>query len=107
MKTFTKIRKWAEEKGYKVEERNYSRPSIRVVISEEQSFELDMRESTIYHSIRGMKGDCAGLYLAENLKPKSGKFIRSYSFHQRTQKEAIESMEKDIRDWANNTYLKV
>lgn len=90
-KTFTKIRKWAEAKGYEVKDSNYFN-KITVTINEKLSFTIDQRESTIYHSIRGRKGNAAGIYMAVNHDGRSG-----YGFQQRSQKEMIEKMEQEIK----------
>lgn len=102
-RTFTKIRKWAEENGYKIEETwaYGDQDAIRVIVSEKQSFKLEMRKSTIYMSIRGQRGDCGGLYLTEELKREEGEpYRRNYAFHQASQRVAIESMESDIKQLA-------
>lgn len=95
---FTKVRKWAEEQGYKVQDKSYSfKSAIKVIVDEENAFTCETRESTIYMSIRGVKGDAGGLYLTHEYKPKDGRFIRSYAFHKNSQKEMIEDMEDKIR----------
>jgi hypothetical protein len=99
-KTFTKIRKWAETNGYEVEERNVSRPAITVRVNKELSFDLDERESTIYHSIKGIRGNCAGLYISTQARP-DGKWIRPHSFHIGTQGKAIEEMEAEINHYVH------
>ena len=102
-RTFTKIRKWAEENGYKIEETwaYGDQDAIRVIVSEKQSFKLEVRKSTIYMSIRGQRGDCGGLYLTEELKREEGEpYRRNYAFHQASQRVAIESMESDIKQLA-------
>ncbi|PGO60663.1 hypothetical protein [Priestia megaterium] len=94
---FTKIRKWADEKGFKVEdERGYGgQPCIRVIVNDKnEGFKLEMRESTIYHSVRGMKGERAGLYLELN---KRGH--RTTGFYQESQTVAIEEMERDLENF--------
>jgi len=101
-RTFTVIRKWAEANGYKVEETwaYGDQDAIRVHINEKLSFKAEMRKSTIYQSIRGQRGDCAGLYITEDIKHEAGTtWRRSYAFHKPSQKYAIESMESDIRRW--------
>ncbi|UUV46906.1 hypothetical protein [Bacillus phage vB_BanS-Thrax4] len=99
-RTFTVIRKWAEKMGYTVEDTwaYGDQDACRVVVSEKLSFKLEMRKSTIYQSIRGQRGDCAGLYLTEERKREEGEpYRRNYAFHQRSQREAIEDMERDIK----------
>jgi hypothetical protein len=100
-KTFTKVRKWAEEKGYKVEE-TYAygdKSAIKITVDEENSFKCEEQDSTIYMSIRGQKGNPGGLYLTHIYKPKDGKYYRNHAFHKRSQKEMIEDMESDIKKY--------
>lgn len=95
-KTFTKVRKWAQDNGYEVKDvRGYGGlPKIEIT-SPEFLFELEMRESTIYYSVRGgMKGNRAGMYLSS--VPNDGKFHRNYSFHKDSQKDAINDMKSEI-----------
>lgn len=97
-RTFTNIRKWAEKMGYEVEDRNLVswKPRIMVKVNEKLRFELEVRESTVYHSIRGMKGNAGGLYVTAHITGRN----RSYDFHQASQRVAIESMESDIKQFA-------
>lgn len=91
---FTKIRKWAKEKGYEViERRGYGgAPQIKIVINDKLYFEAEMKESSITHTIRGKQGYCAGLYITTF---ETG-YNRHYAWHQRTQVDAIKYMERDI-----------
>ncbi|UUV46373.1 hypothetical protein [Bacillus phage vB_BanS-Thrax2] len=101
-RTFTVIRKWAEKNGYKVEESwaYGDQSAITIQINEQLSFKAEMRESTIYQSIRGQRGECAGLYITEKEKHVQGQpYRRSYAFHKPSQKYAIEDMESKIKRW--------
>jgi len=99
-RTFTVIRKWAEKNGYKVEE-TYAygdQPAIRVFINEKLSYKAEMQRSTIYMSIRGQRGEPAGLYITEERKREEGQpWRRDYSFHKPSQKYAIEEMDYTIK----------
>lgn len=98
MSKFTKIRKWANEKGYKIEDASISYiPAIRVIVDEENRFKCEERRSTVYMSIRGQKGDAGGLYLTHEYKPKDGRFVRPYGFWKASQKEMIEDIEREIQ----------
>ncbi|AZU98981.1 hypothetical protein pW2_156 [Bacillus phage pW2] len=99
-RTFTVIRKWAEKNGYKVEDTwaYGDQDACRVIVNEKLSFKAEMRNSTIYQSIRGQRGECAGLYLTEERKREEGEpYRRNYAFHMTSQKHAIENMESDIK----------
>lgn len=94
---FTKIRKWATAKGFEVKDvvAYTTKPVIRVLINDDLYFEIDERESTIYHSIHGVRGNPKGLYLSTE-----GKGRRGYAFHKTSQSSAIEDMENVIkRGW--------
>ena len=99
-KTFTKIRKWAENKGFKVEDvwAYGNKPAIQVTVNDDLHFKIEMRDSTIYHSVRGIKGDRAGMYMSSHRKPKDGRYFRAYGFYQESQTYAIEGMENEIRE---------
>jgi hypothetical protein len=58
---FKKIRVWAEAEGYKV--KNWEGYQSITIFTEVGNFEVSHRESTIYHSIRGMRGNPKGLYV--------------------------------------------
>lgn len=89
-KVFTKIRKWAQEKGYTIEEHS---KSISVKVNKKLSFTIENRESTIYRSIRGIKGNPKGIYLTEfSQRFKSCGF----SMHYKSQKNIIDRMEEVI-----------
>lgn len=100
MSKFTVVRKWAEEKGYKIEDTFAygDNKAIKVIINDEHSFKCETKKSTIYTSIRGQKGNCGGLYLTHEHKPKDGRFVRPYDFHKTSQKEMIQSMEREIKN---------
>jgi hypothetical protein len=93
MVKFTRIKNWAERKGFKIEEgTSGTRPYIKVIVNNKnEGFKLEDRKSTIYRSIRGMKGKCAGIYLEVIQKGKT-----HYDFHKTSQRNAIESMERDL-----------
>jgi len=96
-KTFTKIRKWAEEMGYTVEDKNLVswKPRVIVRANENIYFEAEINESTMYTSVRGgRKGNPAGLYITTHEKDN----YRSYSWHQPSQRVAIEFMENRIEE---------
>ena len=103
-KTFTKVRKWAEERGYKVEDvKGFGGLPCIVIHTVMEGhvipFELEIRESTIYHSIRGMKGRPKGMYLSV----RGGR--SSSALHQSTQGIAITVMENRMKrevQFANN-----
>ncbi|UGO50874.1 hypothetical protein PQE70_gp021 [Bacillus phage vB_BanS_Nate] len=100
-RTFTVIRKWAVAKGYTVEESwaYGDRPAIEIKVNEKLSFKAEMRSSTIYQSIRGQRGDAGGLYITEKIAREEGEpYRRNYAFHKLSQREAIESMEHDVKD---------
>jgi hypothetical protein len=59
---FKSIRKWAEQEGYKV--KNWDGYQSITIFTEVGQFEVANRESTIYHSIRGMRGNPKGVYLS-------------------------------------------
>lgn len=88
---FTRIKKWATEKGYTITKGSYSN-SIRIFIDNSfNGFEISFHESTIYRSIKGMRGEPKGLYIAEIRNNRLG-----YSFHKKSQSEIIEEMEYEI-----------
>ena len=80
---FVNVRKWAQEKGFKVTDWDDQR-TITIQAGEKR-FVLQQRESTIYRSVRGIKGNPKGLYL-------SG--VWKYAFKVASQKEAIQEMER-------------
>lgn len=96
-KTFTKVRKWTKEQGHEIEDREAYGDEVCVVIRASLgdrvlSFRLEQRESTIYHSIRGMKGDPKGMYLSVIGKRRCSSMLQS------SQKEAITEMERFIAE---------
>lgn len=109
MKSFTKIRKWAEEKGYIVEDYKgliSDRQQVTIHATDDIKFQIENRESTVYQSIRGKRGNPKGIYLSTNRfyadANGSGKayWHSGYGFCHYTQKEIIESMETTIkRGW--------
>lgn len=95
-RTLTNIRKWAEKMGYEIKDAPIVpwKPRVVVTVSDRLYFELEIRESTIYHSCRGgMQGNPAGLFVTTHEKGN----YRTYAWHQRSQREAIEYMERDIK----------
>ena len=99
---FTKIIKWAKENNYEVldEISEYSheyRVTIRV---EDLKFEIENRESTIYHSIRGMKGKPKGIRL-QTQRSGGVEYSRPFSDIYKTQSEVIEEMEYIIKKGEN------
>jgi hypothetical protein len=97
---FTKIKKWAKENGYKVEDAYVyyqGTGAIRVIIDDHNSFKCEEQKSTIYMSIRGQRGSAGGLYLTYERKPSNGKFYSDYGFHKLSQREMIEDMEETIK----------
>jgi hypothetical protein len=102
MTKFTKIRKWANEKGYQVEDAYAygNRPAIKVTVDEQHSFTCEEKESTVYYSVNGMAGDRGGLYMAHNHKPEDGRFVRPYSFWYQSQTDMITAMENYLHKFA-------
>jgi len=99
MSKFTRIIKWAKDKGYEIKD-TYAygdNKAVLIVVDEENSFKCETRDSTVYMSIRGQRGNAGGLYLTHKRKPKDGRFIRDYAFLQSSQKEMIMVMEGQIR----------
>lgn len=96
MSKFTKVRKWANKKGYEVKDiqRNGDQPGIYIIVNPKFRFELELRRSTIYQSVRGQKGSPKGLYLSA-----MGEKTLGFSFFQGSQQQAIEAMESDIKKW--------
>lgn len=96
MVKYTKVRKWAESNGFQVKEiwGAYSNGDecIEIIVNEELSFELEYRKSTIYHGVKGKKGDAKGLYLREH----NEKGQMPYATRQYAQTDAIESMNTSI-----------
>lgn len=90
MSKFTKIRRWAKVKGYKIEDVDGygGQPTIKVVINNELTFKSSFKPSTIYQSVRGTKGNAKGLYLATN---------NGYDIYMYSQQLIIETMEERIR----------
>lgn len=95
-RTFTNIRKWAKEMGYEVQDkRGYGgAPQIKIIINDKLYFEAEMKESTIRHTIRGTQGSPSGLHITTF---ETG-FNRHFAWHQRSQKDAISYMERDIKN---------
>lgn len=99
--TFTKIRKWAEEKGFVVEDKyGYGgKPCIHVYLGDRTGYAFDMRDSTIYMSIRGQRGNAGGLYMAQ-IKPNKHNDVGidvGYGFQERSQSYCIDKMEYDLK----------
>jgi len=99
-KTFTKVRKWAEQVGAEVKDSEYFN-SITVIFPSGKKFELSNRESTSKRVIsrgRGYKwvGNPKGMYFKDI--PKVG--YGGYAF-QSTQAEAIEKMSKYLKEEVN------
>lgn len=99
-KSFTKIRKWAEEKGFRVEEKSGygGKPCIHVYTGDRTGYAFDMRDSTIYMSHRGQRGNAGGLYMAQ-IRPTKRNDVGidvGYGFQERSQSYCIEKMEWDL-----------
>lgn len=94
---YTIIRKWAKEKGYELNEETdyFNAPSIDIVVNEKLRFKLEVRFSTLHYSFhhKKIKGWREGLYL----RTLNRITLDSTTFHQKSQKEAIKSMEERIK----------
>lgn len=90
-KTFTVVRKWAEEKGYEVVESTYRQGVYTIIASDKIKFKIENKESTIYYSIHGQAGNPAGIYLTTI---RAGE--RTYSRKVDSQRNAIEIMVEEI-----------
>lgn len=99
MSKFSKIRKWAEEQGYACEdlETYDKKPAIQIKVNDTLSFCFEMRASTIYRSVRGQKGNRAGIYMFYKWKPKDGRYIPENATCQYSQTDAIESMKTSLK----------
>lgn len=91
VRTFTKVRKWAEEVGAKVKDSELFN-AITVTLPNGEKFELENRESTSRRVInrgRGMKWDGSpkGLYMSKG---------DGYAFQERSQVDCIEKMSKHL-----------
>lgn len=94
-KKFTKIRKWALEKGFQVEDvPGYGgQPCIKIWINANRNgFAVEIRKSTRFLSARGqMKGQAAGMYLSV----AEGSVQRN-SIHLDTQDDIISHIEQTL-----------
>lgn len=94
IKKLSKIKKWADTNGYAVKEHAISRDyQITVSIHKNLSFTVSERESTVYSSIRGKKGNPKGVYLAIN---DTSNFGSGYHFQYPSQKAIIDEMDEVI-----------
>ena len=99
MAKYTKVRKWAVENGYEVEDivtAYTEKEQLRVIIDEEHSFLCETRDSTVYMSVKGRAGNAGGLYLTDEYKPKDGRLVRNYSFWKSSQRDIIDSIKDSI-----------
>lgn len=96
---FTKIIKWAKENNYEVTDEisNYLGKYQVIIKVGSIRFTVENKESTIYYSIHGMKGDPKGIRL-ETQVLEEGKYKRPFSFIYKTQSEVIREMENDIKN---------
>lgn len=102
MSKLTKVIKWAEENNYQMIDRYSSSgyPAFEIIVDEVNSFKCETRDSTIYMSIHGQRGDIGGLYLTHIYKPKDGRFHRPYGFWKSSQNEMIAEMEITLSRYA-------
>lgn len=89
---FTRIKKWAEENDYPIIESEELQ--MLKVVTEKVQFDISNRESSIYHSVKGLKGDRAGLYMS--IRHKAQTYSSVYCFYY-SQKEIIETMEETLK----------
>jgi hypothetical protein len=93
MSKFTKVKKWAEEKGFTVEEVTYKEVAFLINVEPGRWFAVEVRESSRYYGVRrGWTGDAAGMYMTFH---ETGR--RSYSDRYDTQQEMIDAMERELR----------
>jgi len=94
-KKFTKIRKWAIEKGFQVEDvSDYDgQPCIKIWADDNRNgFVVEIRKSTRFRTARGqMKGQAAGMYLSV----AEGSVQRN-SIHLDTQNDIISHIEQTL-----------
>lgn len=91
---FTKIIKWAKENNYEtLDETSEYNHEHRVIIEVGNlKFKIENKESTIYHSIHGMKGKPKGIRL-QTQKLGGVNYSRPFSDIYKTQSEVIKEME--------------